>query len=311
MKEKRENSALNRRAALFSIAVSSFLFIIKTGIGIMSNSIAVLASALDSAFDFLSSSANFYAIKHAQKPPDTGHRYGHGKLEALAGFVQSIVIFASALYFIYQSIERMINPNEVDRITESFIVMGVSIVLTWLLVTYQSYVHRQSQNVVIAADRLHYVTDLLANGAVMLSLLVNKFADLPFIDGLTALGISIFIIKSSSEIFKQSFDILMDKDISDRYREDILRTISTVSPDILGYHDLRSRSAGDIHFLELHLEIPKNMTVKHGHDLVERLMNEMQKIHPNLEIIIHTDPAEVNELDGKVKIFDRDTPRFY
>lgn len=309
--EKLENSKLNRRAAIFSISVSSTLFIVKTMVGLLSNSIAVMASALDSAFDFLSSSVNYYAIKHAQKPADAAHRYGHGKLEALAGFVQSIIIFASAFYLIYRAADRLIYPQEVERINESIAIMTLSVILTWALVAYQSYVHKKSQNMVIAADRLHYVTDLLANGAVIVSLLLGQYVRLPFFDAITALGISIFVIKGSSEIFKQSFDILMDKDISDKYRDDIIDSISKVSPDILGYHDLRSRSAGDVDFLEFHLEIPKNLTVKAGHDMVERLMHEMQSRHPNLEIIIHTDPAELDEKDGQVKIFDRDTPRFY
>jgi ferrous-iron efflux pump FieF len=103
----------------------------------------------------------------------------------------------------------------------------------------------------------------------------------------------------------------MDKDISDKYRDDLINIIDTISPDILGYHDLRSRCCGDMDFIEFHLEVPKNLTVKDSHELVEKTMMELNKIHPNAEIIIHTDPAEYDAKIGKIRVLDRDKPRFY
>jgi len=309
--EKMTTAMLNIRAAISSLLVSSILFIIKISVGIIGNSMAVLASALDSAFDFFSSAVNFYAIKQGQKPADTFHRYGYGKAEALAGFLQSIIILLSSLVLIYRSIYRLINPVEIGMVQESVYVMIVSIALTWVLVTYQSYVHKKSNSIAIAADRLHYVTDLLGNAAVLVTLLIGKYIDIPFLDAGAAVLIGLFIMKSSFDIFRKSFAILMDKDISDKYREDIIQAIATISPELHGYHDLRSRSVGEVDFVEFHLEISQNMMVRDSHDLVEKIMSELEKKHPNLEIIIHTDPAEVDSKTHKVKIFDKDKPRFY
>lgn len=290
--------------------VSSSLFALKLVAGILSNSMAMFASALDSAFDFLSSSVNYSAIRHAQKPADHAHRYGHGKAEALAGFVQSLVIFASSLFLAYKSVMRMIEPDEIGMVTEGVIIMLISIALTWVLVLYQKMVHKKSGSIVIAADRLHYVTDILANGVVIISLLVDKYLKIPYIDAIAALAIALFIFKSSATIFRQSFDVLMDKDISDLYREDLKKIISESGREILGYHDLRSRSAGDVVFLEFHLEVPKELSVKESHDIVEHTMKLMKKKHPNVDMIIHTDPAEYG-LDGRVHIMDTEKPRFY
>ena len=309
--EREEINKLNVKAATSSIFVASTLFFLKIFTGIITGSIAVIASALDSAFDFLSSSVNLYAVRHAQKPADSGHRYGHGKAEALAGFIQSIFIFGSVFYLVFVSIQRFINPSSVDHIVEGVSVMIISIVMTYLLTVYQKKVFKKGKSLVIAADRLHYITDILANAAVVISLAIGKYIDLPWVDPLAAILIAVFILKSSSEILKNSFDILMDKDISDKYREDIKLTLKAISPDVLGYHDLRSRSAGDIDFLEFHMEISKDMKVKDSHDLVEDAMYKLKEIHPNLEIIIHTDPAVIDETDGKVKILDKEKPRFY
>ncbi|MES0488642.1 MAG: cation diffusion facilitator family transporter [Leptospirales bacterium] len=306
-----ETTKLNIKAAIFSTLVSSVLFSIKITTGLVTGSIAILASALDSAFDFLSSSVNFYAIKHAAKPADAQHRFGHGKAEALAGFVQSIIIFGSAGYLIYESFQRFFTNNEVSKVLEGIIVMAISIALTVALVSYQSYVHKKSKSIAIAADRLHYITDILANAVVIVALLASKLFNWQWVDPAGAMIIAIYIIKSSIVIFRQSFDILMDKDISDRYRDDLKSAMKKVSAEILGYHDLRSRSAGGVDFMEFHMEVPKDMTVKQSHDVVERTMIELQSMHPNLELIIHTDPAELDKNDGKVKIFDRDKPRFY
>ena len=290
--------------------VSSSLFLMKVITGILSNSMAMLASALDSAFDFLSSTVNYSAIRHAQKPADHTHRYGHGKAEALAGFVQSIVIFGSSLFLAYKSLLRIIEPDEIGMFNEGVIVMVISIALTWVLVIYQKMVHKKSQSIVIAADRLHYVTDILANGVVIASLVLDKYLKIPYIDALAALGIAMFIFKSSTDIFRQSFDILMDKDISDIYRNDLKTIIEEAGEEILGYHDLRSRAAGEVVFLEFHLEVPKDISVKKSHDVVEKTMKLMKKKHPNIDMIIHTDPAEFDR-NGEVHVMDSEKPRFY
>jgi ferrous-iron efflux pump FieF len=302
---------LNVRAAAFSVAVSSILFILKIIIGMMSNSMSIIASALDSAFDFITSSVNFFAIRHAQKPADHQHRFGHGKAEALAGFLQSIIIFAGGIFLIYESSRRFFTPSEIKNVDWAIVVMAISIVLTLALVTYQKWVQKKSKSMAVAADRLHYVSDLLSNLAVIISLLLGKFFSLHQFDVISALGIAIFIIKGSFEILKQSFDILMDRDISDKYRDDIKEILDTLSPSIIGYHDLRSRSAGDMDFLELHLELPSDLKVIDSHDIIEDIMFKLQKKHPNVEIIIHTDPAEIDENSGKIKLFDREKPRFY
>lgn len=309
--EKDLKHRLNLKAAILSVCVSGLLFGIKITAGVLSNSVAIIAAALDSAFDFLSSSVNLYAIRHSQKPADHKHRYGYGKAEALAGFMQGIIILASGFYLIYESVKRFFFPAPIENLTLAIGVMIVSIMFTFFLVSYQKKVYRQSNSIAIAADRLHYLTDLLSNTLVISSLVINHFYTLPIVDALAALGVAIFIIRGSIEILRNSFDILMDKDISDKYREDIVALFSKISPDILGYHDLRSRSAGDMDFLELHLELNPNLKVIDSHELVEKTMYALKEKHPNLEIIIHTDPAEIDKKSGKVKLFDREKPRFY
>ena len=310
-KLKKSNEKSSQKAGFLSILTAALLFSAKLIVGIISGSAAILASALDSALDFISSLINLFAIIAAQKPADLKHRFGYGKAEALAGFLQSNFIFFSGFYLIYISIKKIQENKALEFVDEGLLVMGISLFLTICLVIYQTIVLRKTNSIVLKADRLHYLTDILTNIAVILSLGLQKIFSINYIDAIAGLFLAVYVIFSSFEIFKGSFNILMDRDISENYRDVLLKLIKKYNPDIAGYHDLRSRTSGGVDYIELHLEMPKDMSLEKSHHLIEDFMGELKEMYPNLEIIIHADPAEVAQ-DGSVKyILDKEEPRFY
>ncbi|MDH5718043.1 MAG: cation diffusion facilitator family transporter [Spirochaetia bacterium] len=306
-----EINKLNKKAGIASIITAIFLFTTKLFIAIAAGSASILGSALDSGLDFISSLINLFAILTAQKPADLKHRFGYGKAEALAGFIQSIIIFLSGLYLVYYSILKIKYENPVNNIEEGLFVMILSLIMTILLVYYQTKTLKKTQSIVLSADRLHYLTDVLTNLLVIISLMVQKWFTIYWIDSAAGLFLAFYVMKSSSDIFKSSFFILMDRDISQKYRKILIELIETYKPKIVGYHDLRSRTSGGVDFLEFHLEMPKDISLEESHHLVENFMITLKKRFPMLEMIIHADPAEIAK-DGTVeRLLDKEKPRFY
>lgn len=309
--ESPRDQRLKLTAGLAAILVAGTLFVLKIVFAFASGSLGILASALDSSLDVLTSVINYLAMRAASKPADHEHRYGHGKFEALAGFLQSILIFMSGSYLMYQAIARSVRGYELRRVEEGMIIMGISLALTTGLVLFQNQVLKKSSSIALRADRLHYLTDVWTNVLILISLYVERRLQLGWLDPLIGAGMGLYIMKSAWEIFRDSSHILLDRDIAHVYREDIQKFVDKHNPPVVGFHDIRARSAGTQQFLEVHLEVEKEISLLKSHELVEELIAFMRKHHPTLDITVHTDPVHRDPKTGEVELFDRDEPRFY
>lgn len=291
--------SLRFAAGLASVCTAATLLLFKAVWWQRSGSVSLLASAVDSALDLLSSGVILAALIASARPADNEHRYGHGKAEALAGFLQSLLIFGSAGFVIFRAIRGRLLPQPLANLEGGMIVMGGSLVLTAALVTFQGYVARRTESIAVKADRLHYVSDLAANGIVIVALLVERRFQIGWADFGGGVLTAAYIMKISYQVFRESFDILMDRDVSHLYRATIQAFIDKKG-GVLGYHDLRSRSAGDRHFLEIHLELDRSISFEESHGLVEELIAGLERSHPNLEVSVHSDPAARDPDDGTV-----------
>ncbi len=306
----KQNNTLRLRAGVAALVVAAVLFVSKAVTVYFSGSVSVKASALDSLLDFFSSAINLLAITAASIPPDHDHRYGHGKAEALAGLFQGILISFSSAYLVYETLHSLFIPKTIEYDYVAIAVMVLSLVLTAALVVYQQYVVRRTNSIVVTADSLHYFSDLLGNSVVIISLLLSRFTGFVLFDSVGALLVAAYILKSSYEIFVQSFDILTDKDISDQFRPLIDNTLNSYKGDVFGYHDLRSRTTGFANYMEFHLELRCDMTLKESHEIVEKIARDLKKHKENLEVIIHSDPVEILPTGQKI-LLDQQSPRFF
>ena len=234
---------------------------------------------------------NLVAVRHALTPADKEHRFGHGKAEALAGLSQSMFIAGSAGFLLLEAGRRIISPIEVEAPGIGILVMVFSIVATLILLGFQRHVIRKTNSTAIKADALHYRTDILVNGSVILALWLSTKGWAGF-DALFACGIAIFILYSAWEIITVSYDHLMDRELPDEQREDIKKLVLQHS-SARGLHDLRSRHSGTMTFIQLHLELDDNLSLLEAHKISDEVEMSLLEAFPGSEIIIHIDPQSV------------------
>lgn len=283
-------ATLMKRATYASVATALVLISIKAWAVWATGSMALLATFLDSLLDGAASLVNLIAVRVALTPADRQHRFGHGKAEALAGLGQAALIGASALFLAAESISRLLDPEPVRESALGITIILVSLGFTLALVTYQRYVQRLTGSLAIAADSLHYASDVVLNLGVIAALVIAGLFAIPWADPLIALGLAAWIGHAAWEIVSRSTSELMDKELP---REDRLRIeeIALSHPQVHTIHDLRTRTAGRTVFIQFHLEIPGDMSLRYAHDIADTVELAIATEFPDAEILIHQDPA--------------------
>jgi len=292
--QKNENQRLIKNATIASVSVACFLIIIKLVAFLLTNSIALLATLIDSLLDAAASIINLLAVRHSLSPADHEHRFGHGKAEALAGLGQAAFISGSAFFLIFEAGGRLLSPQPVTHSSVGIIVMIISIILTIGLVKYQQYVVKKTGSVAITADSLHYLSDILVNLFVIFALVLNSQFGWVKADPIFGLGVSFFVLYSAWQIVQQSMHHLMDHELSDEQREKIISIVGD-HPDVVNMHDLRTRSAGQDVFIQLHLELDGTLPLREAHRIAEEVEAQIQEAFPNAEVLIHQDPDDIAE----------------
>jgi len=288
-----------RLATIISTSVAIFLVLVKFVIGIASGSVAVLASAIDSILDSAVSIFNYFAIKKAEESPSQKYPYGRGKVQAIAGVIEGTIITLSGLFIIYEGISKMVDQKETSLLVPSIVAMAISIVVTFFLVRYLLKVAKETDNIVIKADAVHYQTDLLSNGAVLLSLVLVKVTGFDWIDAIFGIGIGIYIIKEACGIIKESIEILLDRALDEEVVEKIGKIISSHS-EVQNYHWLKTRTDGTTNFVEFHMVLYPNMLLLEAHRVADQVEEEIVRIDPKKRWVItpHFDPYDDEDVNN-------------
>ena len=277
-----------------AVSVASFLVFFKFGAWIATESISLLSTLIDSLLDVGASFINLLAVRHALVPADQDHRFGHGKAEPLAGLAQAAFISGSALFILFEVGDRFLHPRAVVNTNIGLGVMVVSIVLTLALISFQRYVVKKTGSVAIQADTVHYKMDVLVNRGVMVSLvLVSQFGWL-HADPLFAVAIALYILRGAWEVGFTSLNLLMDQELPEEERMKI-QEIALGHPGVLGIHDLRTRSSGSDLFIQFHLDLNGAITLNDAHEIAESVMDKVEDTFPRAQVLIHEDPAGVEE----------------
>lgn len=291
---REEAGRLMRRATYASVATAGLLIAVKLVVWVATGSVAILASLLDSLLDAAASMVNLLAVRQALVPADQEHRFGHGKAEPLAGLAQSAFIAGSAVLLLVEACERLVEPTPIARAGIGIAVMAISLAVTIALVAYQRHVIARTNSTAIRADSLHYFTDILVNGSVIVALVLTQWLEAPIIDALFGTGIGIYILYSAWQIARLSLDMLMDREMPEDDRQRI-RDISLSHPAVRKIHDLRTRVSGPSRFIQLHIEMDGNMTLLQAHEISDAVEERLQAAFPDAEVMIHQDPAGIKE----------------
>ena len=286
-----EHARLLRLATRASVAVASLLIVTKAIAWWLSGSVSMLAGLTDSLLDGVTSFLNLLAVHYALRPADDDHRYGHGKAESLAGMAQALFIAVSAVLIAIQAIERLKHPEPIGAPWIGIGVIVFSLVMTVALLVLQHRVVKATGSNAVRADSLHYRSDLLLNGSILVALVLASFG-WPQLDAWFGLGIAGYILWSAIQIARESFAVLMDEELPPDVSQHMLELARGV-PGVLGAHDLRTRVSGNHWFVQLHLELPGELTLSVAHGISDQAADAIHREYPKAEVLVHADPREV------------------
>ena len=291
--------AATRNVTRLSVAVAVVLIALKSFALGASGSVSILASLADSALDLVASLGTFFAVRWAAAPPDEDHRFGHGKGEALAALVQAGLVFASALFIGWEAVQRIFDPRPVTSGYWGVLVILISIALTGWLVWMQGRAIRKSGSMAVTADRAHYAGDLAANGVVLIGVISGTFLAAPGLDAAAGLVVAVWLFWGALVILKTAADHLVDKAVPEADRAAITTAV-LADPRISGVHQLRTRMAGSVVMIQMHVDLEPTLTLDAAHAILVEAENRVLAAFPRADILIHPDPRGHAEAHGGV-----------
>ncbi|WP_010218685.1 cation diffusion facilitator family transporter [Sphingomonas sp. PAMC 26621] len=277
------------RAALASVAMACGLIALKSYAAWTTGSVAMLGSLADSGLDLLASLVTLYGVRLAAQPADHDHRFGHGKAEALAALFQVMLITASAAGIGWRAVMAL-GSNEPTKGAEFGIgVSIIAILATMVLLAYQRAVIRQTGSVAIVADNVHYQSDVLLNGSVIIALVLDQYLGWRSADPIFGIVIALWLAYGAFRASSNAIDQLMDKEWPEAMRRDFIE-VAARQPGIRGIHDFRTRHSGAHDFAQFHMEVARDITVAQAHVIVENVEVALRRAFPKVEVLIHLDP---------------------
>jgi ferrous-iron efflux pump FieF len=284
-----DTARLLRFATTASVVTATLLIMGKGAAWLMTGSISVLASFVDSLMDVAASLLNLVAVRVSLQPPDAEHRFGHGKVEPLAALAQAAFIAGSAAFLVLNAVDRLMHPRPVEAVMVALVVMGFAIAATVVLLLIQRHVIRRTRSTIVRADSLHYMTDLLTNLGTIAALALAHFG-WQALDPIFGILVAVYICYGAWHIGHDAFHQLIDRELPDEVRERV-KQLALAEPLVRGLHDLRTRQSGAMAIIQLHLELDAELSLGEAHAATDRVEQSIRQAFPLADVIIHQDPA--------------------
>ncbi|MEO7564819.1 MAG: cation diffusion facilitator family transporter [Sphingomicrobium sp.] len=284
-----ESGRFATRAALGSVTLALALLVAKSWAAWTTGSTAMLGSLADTALDLIASLSTLAGVRIAAQPADREHRFGHGKAEALVALAQVLLIAGSAIAIGWRSIDRLVSGARTGAMELGIGVSIAAIAGTLVLLWYQKRVIARTGSIAIRTDNIHYNSDLVLNMAVIAALVLEQAFAITGADSVFGLGIGAWLLLSAYRGSVGAVDQLMDREWPDSERDQFLVAAADF-PELAGLHDLRTRRSGMLRFVQFHVWVPGEWTVKQAHDRLDRVEEALQERFPGTEILIHVDP---------------------
>ena len=294
-----DHARLKLRAARASIAVAAALALLKLVTGILTGSMAVLASAVDSLLDILMSGVNYLAIRQADQPADQTHPFGHGKYETLATIIQSLVITLSGAWIIFESVRRLIAGPELTALGGGIAALLVSTAASLAITRYLRNVARETDSSALAADSLHFAMDVYTNLALLVGLIIIQFVNLPWLDPVLSLLVGLYILSEAVKLLRHGLRDVLDEELPEDIRQKIAKIIENYPGERIDYHNLRTRRAGSQKIMDFHLNVCKHLTVKEAHDIADLLEKRIEAEILGANVTIHIEPCQRPDCPGR------------
>lgn len=277
------------RVARLSIVSNSFLILMKFVVGLLSGSVSIISEAIHSFMDLLASVVAYFSVRISDTPADARHPYGHGKFENISGVVEALLIFVAAGWIIFEAVKKIIHPTDVEQIGLGFLVMIISAVVN-ILVSRKLYkVAKETDSVALEADALHLKTDVYTSFGVATGLLLMWITGIHLLDPIVAILVALLILKESFELFSKAYAPLLDLALPDEEVAKISAIILNHCSREMSFHDLRTRKAGNYKYVDFHLNLDPDTTVKVAHEICDRIENDIKAAFENTEVTIHVE----------------------
>jgi cation diffusion facilitator family transporter len=292
MKNSCHKNTLEKRAihaAKFSIYSNTSLVILKFIVGFQTGSVSVISEAAHSGSDLLASWIAYFSVSVSRKPADSEHPYGHGKLESLSGMAEALLIFAAAIWIIYEAINKLRHPVIIDKPGFGLTVMLVSAIVNILVSRYLYRTARQTDSLALEADAAHLATDVWTSFGVVIGLALVWITGIQIFDPIVAIMVALIITQAAYRLTKGAISLLMDVRLPDE-DEALVSKILEDDQRVLGYHRLRSRKSGHARYIDVHVQFEDSMPFIEAHDLTEELEDKIRASLPEVEITMHSEP---------------------
>jgi cation diffusion facilitator family transporter len=276
------------KVARLSIISNSLLVILKLIAGIISGSVSIVSEAIHSSMDLVAALIAFFSVRVSDNPPDSRHPYGHGKVENISGVIEAILIFIAAGWIIFEAVKKLTGASsELDSLGLGSVVMLIAAIVNVLVSRRLYKVARETNSVALEADALHLKTDVYTSLGVAAGLGLILLTGKHWLDPVVAILVALFIIRESFNLLKRAFFPLLDE----AWKEDEINTLENKLNNLeVNYHELRTRIAGNYRFIDLHIEIPENVSVGDAHRYCDKIEDELKNEYENLNITIHVEP---------------------
>ncbi len=292
-----ETAVLTRRITRLSVAVALTLTLVKALVWSASGSVALLASLADSGLDVLAALVTYFAVRYAASPPDSEHRFGHGKAEAFASLTQAGLVFATAALVGQEAIIRLVHPQPVKAEVWGMAVMGLSLVMTAGLVFAQSHVLARTRSVAVQGDRAHYVVDFGSNLVALAGIGAAALLGGPAPDAIAGLLVTAGLVWGAIGVFRQASFELMDHELPDDSRARI-KELMTQDPRVRDVHQMRTRASGPYIHIQMHAELDPSLSLVEAHQVMVAAERRVLEAYPTADIIVHPDPRGAAEPHG-------------
>jgi len=277
------------RAASTSVLSNTLLITLKLVAGLLSGSVSIISEAIHSFMDLLAAIIAYISVKVSDRPADARHPYGHWKIENISGVIEALLIFVAAIWIIYEAIHKILKPSEIETIGLGFAVMCISAAVNTAVSSYLYKVARATGSVALEADALHLKADVYTSLGVATGLALIWLTGYHILDPIAALLVSILILKESYTLLMKAYKPLLDESLDLDEMKMITETIEKYCKENIKYHDLRTRRAGNFRYVDFHLNLDENLTVRDAHELCDRIEADIKQHLVNSEVTIHVE----------------------
>jgi cation diffusion facilitator family transporter len=281
-------------AAKLALGVVISLIILKVIVSVISNSISITAQATDSFLDLFSIGITVIAVHMSVQPADEKHPFGHGKMEGISALIQAFLVLGAGGFIIYSAIQRIIH-GVIIKPDAGIAVMVISIIASYFLSRHLRRVAKATESTAIDASAQNISADVYSAAGVLLGLLAVLITGWEILDPIVALVMVGFVLKAGYETATRAFRELTDYSLPKEDMAILNSCIQEHFTELVSYHAVRSRRAGSERFVELHLVMPRDVTVEKAHEMCDHLEQDIKTKLPNSSIMIHVEPCDEND----------------